>query len=92
MDKIKRVPGYKSLHGHGHDWFVATPDNAWQEANKRMKRDVERRAKRLATWEAKQTESRTSEGYWDRYDREKYRIPIDYPMPEGHVCFNGRTR
>lgn len=87
MPKITRVPGYVSARGHGHDWFVATSDDDWKEANKRMKRDVERRAKRMSAWEAKQTTPRTDGDYWDRYEREKYKIPIDYPMPIDHVCF-----
>ena len=94
MTTSKRVPGtgfYASSRDVGHDWFVSTSSKAWPAAMVQLKRDVQDRAVRLSAWESTQTGRGSDPGYWERYDREKYRVPIDWPMPEGHVCFSKRS-
>lgn len=81
-----RVPAHSTRPDCGHDWLVATPDELWAAAIAKMKAAAEERRQRMAEWEETQA-ARGDPDYWERYDREKYRIPINYPMPVGHVCF-----
>lgn len=73
------------------DWYMATDSASWDKAFNRMQRSTERRHARMARWEAKQPAgARFEPGYWEHYRREKYRTPIEYPMPVGHIMFKGQ--
>src|SRR6185437_1935813 len=69
-------------------FLVQTPDDLWSMMIARMKRQSDARARGLAKWEAKQPAgARLGAGYWERYNAEKAKHRVDYPMPWGHVMF-----
>jgi hypothetical protein len=72
------------------DWYVRTDARNWQRAIARMKAAVEKRNARMRAWEASQPPgARLEPGYWERYRVEKRKTPVHYPMPAGHVMFEG---
>ncbi len=69
------------------DWYVATSQKNWKCAFERMREQVQAREARMNDWEAGR--DRQAPDYWEAYRAEKYRTPVSYPMPEGHVIFRG---
>jgi len=69
-------------------FYVRTPDAEWPQAIARMQAAVTARAARMAEWErANHPGTYPDAAYWARYAAEKATIPVDYPMPWGHVMF-----
>ncbi len=74
------------------DWYVATSEKDWGKAIARSHAACRRRHKRMAAWEAKHHPGcYPPASYWDAYNAEKYRIAIEWPMPEGHVIFQRKS-
>lgn len=72
------------------DWYVATESKDWDKAYAKMDEQVQERKERMNSWEFAQRVSGsfgTECEYWEAYRAEKYRIPVEYPMPVGHVIF-----
>lgn len=90
---IKRKKQIKRVRTREGDWYVETSDYDWPIAIAKMKRAAIARDARMAEWEKKhhKLERSTSPEYWKKYNKEKYRIPIEYPMPEGHLMFKERS-
>lgn len=70
------------------DWYVETSDRDWPAAIERSKAAAQERDRRMRAWEqANSTNGYPPASYWERYTAEKYRVPIDWPVPKGHVMF-----
>ena len=72
----------KRVQSQDGDWYVATPDNEWKAAMLRQEQAVHERNARMATWVAMR-----GSFDWEAYRIEKYRIPIEWALPVGHVIF-----
>lgn len=80
----------KRIQNTDGDWYVATSSKDWPAAIERSRQASKERHERMTAWEQQTHPSlRTDSAYWRAYNAEKYRIPIEWPMPEGHVMFKG---
>lgn len=74
--------------GNG-DFYVAVEARDWPAAMAQQSEQTRARHERLAEWEkAHGLCDRTSASYWDAYRAEKYRIPVQWALPAGHVVFS----
>ncbi len=69
------------------DILVQVSSKEWEMAMARLEAELESRFKRLASWE--QGKDRSVPDFWEAYGAEKYRIPVTWPLPVGHVFWNG---
>lgn len=74
-------------------YYVQTPDHLWALMIARLKKQVGERERAMSRWESRQPEGARTSGsrYWDAYRAAKATHRVDYPMPWGHVMFEGRT-
>jgi hypothetical protein len=74
------------------DWYVATSSANWAKAIALSNIAAHARQARMEAWEkANHPGGYPDAAYWQAYNAEKYRIPINWPMPEGHVMFKAKS-